>query len=155
MYKAILVALNKTLIPSYQATNARMPDAEDWIQKHEKYNSCLIDWLSKVDSQVYIVTVRKVRYQEVTLDAIEKATFWKPARAYFNDTLYTGREGGKVKSILLDRLLEDTGLKTSELYAFESNTDACRMWKRRGVPGKIVTKCSNLPSDEWFTEASG
>ena len=155
MYKAILLSLNKTLSPDWRRINPHMPGAEDRI-RNEKYNLWLANWLRKVDSEVYLFAVRDAKWQELTLDAITKATSWKPDRAYFNDTDHkSGNIGGIVKEIYLNRLLDETGLKTGELYAFESNTDAFRMWKRRGVPGKIVAKCSDLPSDEWFTEASG
>ena len=154
MYKVILLSLNTTLARNWQATNLKMPDAEDWIRDREEYHLWLTDWLRKVDSQVYLFTVRKVRYQEVTLDAIARRVSWKPDRAYFNDTPHTGSEGGKVKSILLARLLEETNLKLSELYAFESNGQALRMWKRKGVAHRKVTEAGHLPPIEWFTESS-
>ena len=146
MYKANLLSLNKTLVCNWRVGNLHMSRVENWIQEQEEYNSWLISWLRKVDSKVYLFTVRDEKYQEETLDAIAKATSWEPDGAYFKDTHYPGSEGGKVKSILLDRLMCETGLKTSELYAFESNQSALSMWKRRSVPYRKVTEASHLPS---------
>ena len=154
MYKVILLSLNKTLSPNWRRINPHMAGAEDRIRNIEEYNLWLTDWLREVDSKVYLFTVRDAKFQGVTLDSIAKATSWEPDRAYFNDTSYKrGDISGVVKEIFLDRLLSETGLKTSDLYAFESNREAFRMWKRRGVPGKLVTKCCNLPTIEWFTKA--
>ena len=153
MYKAILLSLNTTLISNWHASNLHMSRDPNWIRDREEYNSWVIDWLSEVDSQVYIFTSRDAKYKEETLEAISMRLSWKPDGGYFNDTCYDSADVARVKSTLLDRLLEDTGLKLDEVYIFESNKQACRVWKKKDVPHKLVTKPSHLPCIGWFTES--
>ncbi len=154
MYKAILLSLNATLISNWRASNRNMSRIENWIRDSEGYNSWVIDWLGNVDSQVYIFTSRSAEYKEETIEAISLRLSWNPDGAYFNDTGYESSDVPRVKSALLDRLLGETGLKSKEIYIFESNQDACRVWKRRNVPHKMVTKRSDLPHDMGpFTKA--
>ncbi len=156
MYKAILLSLNATLISNWRASNLNMSRIENWIRDSEEYNSWVIDWLGNVDSQVYIFTSRSAEYKEETLEAISMRLSWKPDGAYFNDTGYDSGDVARVKRALLERFLDDTGLQPKEIYIFESNKDARREWKRRGVPHKMVTECSDLPRDVGpFTKAGG
>ena len=154
MYKAILLSLNATLISNWDETNRRRMN-KDWIRDSEEYNSWIIEWLSNVDSQVYIFTSRGAKYKEATLEGISMRSSLKPDGAYFNDTPYKSSDVARVKLALLKRFLDDTGLQSKEIYIFESNEGAHREWKRRNVPHKMVTKCSDLPSVECFTEVGG
>ena len=63
---------------------------------------------------------------------------------------HTGSDADLVKSILLDRLMEDTDLKVDELYAFESNSKTRSMYNRRGVLCRPIKELSDLPPAEWF-----
>ena len=158
MYKAILLTLNKTLVPNYQAANAKMADmadTENWMRNREEYNSWVIEWLNNVDSRVYIFTSRCAKYREATLEGVSMRSSLKLDGAYFNDTGYKSSDVARVKRALLKRFLDDTGLQAKEIYIFESNQKAMNMWEKRGVPGKIVTKCSDLPPDVGPFKAGG
>lgn len=150
MYKAILLDLNSTLSENWRKVGVGRYTSEDKIRSIERYRAWLADWLRGVDSKVYIFTVRPARTREATLETIYKRLFWKPDGAYFNDTPYTGNNADKVKSILLDRLMDEAGLKPEDLYAFESNSQARAMYNRRGVQCRRIGEPSHLPPVSWF-----
>ena len=154
MYQAILLDLNSTLSENWQRVGVGKHTSESKIRDIEQYRVWLADWLRGVDSKVYIFTVRPARTRQATLETISKRLSWVPDGAYFNDTPYTGANADKVKSILLDRLMDDTGLKPQDLYAFESNSQTHRMYKRRGVQHRRIGGRSDLPPVEWFKEAA-
>ena len=152
MYKAILLDLNSTLSENWRSVGVGRHTSEDKIRNVEEYRAWLADWLRGVDSKVYIFTVRNVRFEEATLEAIFKRLSWKPDGAYFNDTPYTGSDADKVKSILLDRLIDRTGLNVEEIYAFESNFQARAMYGRRAVHCRRISGPSDLPPSAWFNQ---
>ena len=154
MYKAILLDLNSTLSENWKRVGTGKHTDETKIRDIEQYRAWLADWLRGVDSKVYIFTVRPARTRQATLETISERLSWTPDGAYFNDTPYTGNDADKVKSILLDLLIDDTGLKPQDLYAFESNSQTHRMYKRRGVQYCKIGKPSDLPPVEWFKEAA-
>ena len=154
MYKAILLDLNSTLSKNWRSLGVGRHTSEDKIRSIEQYRAWLADWLHGVDSKVYIFTVRPARTQEATLETISKRLSWTPDGAYFNDTPYTGNDADKVKSILLDRLMDETGLKPEDLYAFESNSQARAMYNRQGVNCRPIRKHSDLPPVSWFRKTA-
>ena len=154
MYKAILLDLNSTLSENWRSVGVGRHTSEDKIRNIEQYRAWLADWLRGVDSEVYIFTVRPMRTQEATLEAISNRLSWEPDGAYFNDTSYTGNDADKVKSILLDRLMDQTSLKPEDLYAFESNPQARAMYNRRGVQCRRIGEPSHLPPVAWFRKGA-
>ena len=154
MYKAILLDLNSTLSENWRKVGVGRHTSETKIRNIEQYRAWLADWLREVDSKVYIFTVRPARTRQATLETISKRLSWTPDGAYFNDTPYTGNDADKVKSILLDSLIDDTGLKPQDLYAFESNPQARSMYNRRGVQCRRIGEPSDLPQAAWFKGAA-
>lgn len=150
MFKAILLDLNSTFSTNWRRVGVGRHTSADRIRELEQYRAWLADWLRGIDSNVYLFTVRPVRTREATLETIAKRVSWKPDGAYFNDTPYSGNEADRVKSMLLDQFLKDTGLETGELYAFESNSSARAMYKRRGVLCRPIEGPSSLPPISWF-----
>ena len=154
MYKAILLDLNSTLSENWRSVGVGRHTSEDKIRNIERYRAWLADWMRGVDCKVYIFTVRPVRTQEATLETISKRLSWTPDGAYFNDTAFTGNDADKVKSILLDRLMDQTGLKPEDLYAFESNSQTRAMYNRRGVQCRRIGEPSHLHPVAWFRKGA-
>ena len=154
MYKAILLDLNSTLSENWRKVGVGRHTSEDKIRNIERYRAWLADWLRRVDSKVFIFTVRPARTQEATLETISNRLSWTPDGAYFNDTPYTGSDADQVKSILLDRLMDETGLKPEDLYAFESNPQTRSMYNRRGIQCRRIGNESDLPPVAWFRKTA-
>lgn len=154
MYKAILLDLNSTLSKNWRSLGVGRHTSEEKIRNIERYRAWLAEWLRGVDSKVYIFTVRPARTQEATLETISKRLSWTPDGAYFNNTPYTGSDADEVKSILLDRLMDKTGLKPEDLYAFESNAQTRAMYNKRGVQCRRIGDESDLPQPTWFRKGA-
>ena len=145
MKTTILLDLNFTLSEHYKKLGPAFGRAfGKKILERETYRGWLVEWLRESGLPVYLFTVRNARYRDATIRSIAEKTGWSPDDAYFNDTGMSGSFAAKVKSVLLDRVLQR--VPGSYLYSFESNASTRSMLKKRNIRSVRIAKPEDLPT---------
>ena len=148
--KIILLDLQSTLSANFLQMGPN-PTPES-IKSKEKYKLYLVDWLRQIQQlgwEVHLFTVRDADRRDATLESIQIQTDWQP-----DDYWFKSAETGKapeVKAAYLDRLIPQR--VPSALYAFESNDDTRRMFKKRAIPCCRISKEDDLPDLSEFVDS--
>ena len=145
MKTTILLDLNFTLSEHFKKLGPAFgPAFEKKILEKETFRDWLVEWLRESGLPVFLFTVRNARYRDATLRRIAEQTGWSPDDAYFNDTGMAGKFAAKVKSVLLDRVLQR--VPANYLYSFESNPATRAMLKKRNIRTVRIAKPQDLPT---------
>jgi hypothetical protein len=130
LQRIVLMDLNVALSSNFK--EMRHHAFERFIKEVEEFRPWMVDLLR--DEYVVLITARNIRWQNATLERMEKLTGWLPNEALFNDTGISGAEAPLVKKAqFLNRVVPRHGESRMKYFAIESNPRTREMYKSLGV----------------------